>query len=133
MKPFRFQVRTLLLAVIVAAVLIEIVGLGRRSRHLAAQAQSAAQAEQVYRRALSTADFAAAQQRAKADQLQSTDLDQSRTLRASAKNVIASIPFFEAQADRAAARKVAFERAMYRPWEVVPPDGQPPSTPPANP
>ena len=130
----RFKVRTLLLMVIGAAILIEIAGLGHRSRQIAAQAQAAARAEQNYLRILSTSGLAAAQQREQADRLQATDPEQARTLRAQASNVIANIPFFRQQAEQATVHRVALERAMYRPWESAPPAvGRLNTTPPVAP
>jgi hypothetical protein len=71
--PFKFKVRTLLLGVVAIAVLIEVVGLGRRSRRFAAQAEAAAATEETNLRVSRNSKIAAAPSIEEADLVMGTD------------------------------------------------------------
>src|SRR4051812_23997303 len=124
MKFGRFRLRTLLIAVAFAALLIEMVGLGRRSRRYAAQAQAAASAETVNRNVARNSRIAASQDSAAAERIASADPAKAAALRAHAEMHYRNIPFFEAQAKNAGSKREVFERAMMRPWEGDPPDAE---------
>ena len=122
MKYRTFRVRTFLIAVVAVALLIELVGLGRRSRHYAAQAQTAASAETINLRVVANSRIAASQCVAEADQVATTDPTRAAALRARASFLGRHVPFFEAQAKEAAGHRATFERAMTHPWKGDPPD-----------
>jgi hypothetical protein len=122
MKLPRLKVRTLLIAVAILALCFEVVGLGRRSRRYAAQAQAAATAEETNREVARNSKLFAAQCLEKAAQIEATDPAKAAELRAQADRSIRNILFFEDQARQAASSRTVFERAVSHPWEGDPPD-----------
>src|SRR5688572_8556456 len=101
MKLRRIRLRTLMILVIAVALPIELVGLGRRSRHYAAQARDADQAERVNRDVARNSRLAASQAAEQADRLAATEPAKAAALRHRVDRLLGSIPFFEAQAGRA--------------------------------
>jgi hypothetical protein len=120
MRLPRLKIRTLLLLLAGIALLIELVGLGRRSRHYAAQAQAAASAEQVNRNVARNSRLAAGQFLEEADRIAANDPARAAGLRERAGMLVRQIPFFEAQARTSAQSRAMFERAVTHPWEGNP-------------
>jgi hypothetical protein len=134
MKLLKPSIRTLLLVVLGVALLIELIGLGRRARHYAVQAQAAATAEQTNRNVIRKSRLAAVQCLEEAHRIAGADPARAVKLRARAELFMRDVPFFEAQAEKSARYKVAFERAATHPWESGPADAPPlATTPPAEP
>ena len=122
MKLPRLKVRTLLIVVAILAVLLELVGLGQRSRHYATRAREAAEAEQSNHRVVHDAKIYLIESLKEADRIAAKEPARAAGLRLNAERLTRSIPFLEGQAIRAAKAKATFERAMTHPWEGNPPD-----------
>ena len=121
MKRPRLKVRTLLVGVAVLAVLLELVGLGQRSRHYAARAREASEVELNNQRIVHDAKIYLVQSLDEADRIASKEPERAAALRLNAERLTHSIPYLESQAVKAAKAKVIFERAMTHPWKVIPP------------
>ena len=122
MKLPRLRVRTLLIVVAILALLLEIGGLGQRSRHYASKAREAADSELTNANVARNSKLYAAQCLEEAAKITATDPAKAADLRAKADRAVHNIPFFESQAARSSKARVAYDRAMTHPWESAPPD-----------
>jgi hypothetical protein len=120
MKLPRFKVRTLLIAVPIVALLLEIGGLGQRSRFYARKAREAADREQSDIQIAHDAKIYLAESLKEADRIEAKEPARAAGLRVNAERLTRGIPYLEREAIRAARAKVTYERAMTHPWEGDP-------------
>ncbi len=120
MKLPRLKVRTLLIVVAALAVLLEVIGLGQRSRRYATEASKAAELERSSLQIAHDAEIYLVESLKEADQIVAKDPARAAWLRLNAERLTRSIPYLRGEAVKAAEAKASFERAMTHPWEGPP-------------
>lgn len=120
MRLPKLNVRTLLIVVAATAVLLELVGLGHRSRKYAAEASRAGELEQSSIRIARDVEIYAAEILKEAERIVARDPDKAAKLRLDAERSIRNVSFRKELAVKAAKARESYERAVTHPWEDPP-------------